>query len=76
MLNSSEETTLHRHGGPYDRGSADAYYQREPQPHYFIDHTYTSPKVEEADMTPAEIAEYWQGYDEGIASNHFKDWGN
>ena len=26
---------LPRHGGPEDRGSADAYYGRDPQPHYF-----------------------------------------
>ena len=23
-----------RHGGPYDRGSADSYYQRGEDPHY------------------------------------------
>ena len=25
-----------RHGGPYDRGSADSYYRRPPRPHYFV----------------------------------------
>ena len=24
-----------RHGGPYDRGSADAYYRRDFDPHYY-----------------------------------------
>ena len=24
-----------RHGGPYDRGGADAYYRRKFSPHYF-----------------------------------------
>ena len=32
-----------RHGGPYDRGSADSYYQRGPRPHYFKGDTYNSP---------------------------------
>lgn len=64
----------HRHGGPFDRGSADAYYRRQPVPHYFVEGTHTSPKIEAEDMTPEEIAEYWQGYDEGVASGDFKDY--
>ena len=24
-----------RHGGPFDRGTADSYYSREFNPHYF-----------------------------------------
>ena len=51
-----------RHGGAYDRGSADAWYGREVNPHYYIGDTYQSPKVEEADMTEEEIAAYMAGY--------------
>jgi hypothetical protein len=51
-----------RHGGPYDRGSADAWYGREYQPHYFVGDTYNSPKIELAQMTPAEIVAYTAGY--------------
>ena len=51
-----------RHGGPYDRGSADSWYGREYSPHYFVGATYSSPKVELAQMTAQEIVEYTAGY--------------
>jgi hypothetical protein len=53
-----------RHGGPYDRGSADAYYGRECEPHYYLGDTYQSPTVEKVDMTEEEIAAYMAGYNE------------
>jgi len=53
-----------RHGGAYDRGSADAWYGREVNPHYYLGDTYQSPKVEKADMTEEEIAAYMAGYNE------------
>ena len=31
-----------RHGGPFDRGAADAYYRRPFNPHYFVGPTYAS----------------------------------
>jgi hypothetical protein len=64
-----------RHGGPYDRGSADSYYGRGRRPHYFLGATYSTPEVEENDMTPDEIAAYNQGYDDNEADGNFKDWG-
>jgi len=51
-----------RHGGPYDRGSADSYYGREFNPHYFVGGTYDSPKIELAQMTAQEITAYTAGY--------------
>lgn len=51
-----------RHGGPYDRGSADSYYQRGYNPHYFVGDTYNSERVEMEDMTPQQITEYTKGY--------------
>lgn len=53
-----------RHGGAYDRGSADAYYHRAPQPHYFTGDTHSSTKIEEVDMSEEEIAAYMAGYNE------------
>ena len=53
-----------RHGGPYDRGSADAYYGRRFKLHYYKEGTYNSECVEEKDMTEEEIAAYTAGYDE------------
>lgn len=63
-----------RHGGPFDRGSADFYYWRQRRPHYFVNGTYTSPKVEEADMTPEEVAAYHAGYDEAEEIGDRKDY--
>ena len=51
-----------RHGGAYDRGSADAYYGRSYDPHLFRGDTYSSDRVELADMTADEITAYTAGY--------------
>ncbi len=51
-----------RHGGPYDRGGADAYYGRDRNPHYFKGHSYQSDLVSLPDMTMDEIQAYHAGY--------------
>jgi hypothetical protein len=66
------EKDIHRHGGPFDRGSADAWYLRPYKPHYFKGATYNTEEVLEADMTAEEILEYKQGFDEGMASGEHK----
>lgn len=63
-----------RHGGPWSRGSADAYYGRIFKPHYYVGDTYFSKCVDGKDMTQAEIAAYTAGYHEQIASGEFKQW--
>jgi len=71
-----------RHGGPYDRGSADSYYQRGPCPHYYVEGTTVfnlmNPhlRVEEKDMTEQEIAEYMQGFNDNEKIRNFKDYGH
>lgn len=52
-----------RHGGPFDRGSADSWYSRAENPHYYVGDTGLSKRVEAADMTDTEIAEYHAGYE-------------
>lgn len=64
-------TTHHRHGGPYDRGSADRYYGRFFKPHYYRGATGQSEVVASQDMTDEEIAEYRRGYEE---EEDRKDW--
>jgi len=64
-----------RHGGPYDRGSADSYYRRGFNPHYFVGATWSSDKVEREQMTPEEIEAYTAGYDYNEEFGDFKDWG-
>ena len=61
----------HRHGSPYDRGSADKYYGRDESPHCYTGATYFSTRVEQGDMTPQQIAEYRKGYAEETEE---KDW--
>jgi hypothetical protein len=51
-----------RHGGAYDRGSADAWYGRAFDPHFFRGDTYASERVGLADMTADEIIAYTAGY--------------
>jgi hypothetical protein len=63
-----------RHGGPYDRGSADSYYRRGFNPHYFVGATYSSEKVEREQMTPEEIEAYSAGYEYNEELGNFKDW--
>ena len=65
-----------KHGGPYDRGSADSYYGRGHNPHYYEGGTGTSAKIEQKDMTPDQISEYSAGYDRNEEIGSFKDWGD
>ena len=64
-----------RHGGPFDRGTADNYYWRGIEPHYFVGATYSSLKIEKDEMTDAEIEAYLAGYAYNEAHGDKKDWG-
>jgi hypothetical protein len=64
-----------RHGGPYDRGTADSYYGRDYNPHYFVGDSYNSPRVELAQMSADEIIAYTAGYKDNELANNFKDLG-
>ena len=68
------DTQYRRHGGPWDRGSADAYYGRPFNPHYYIGDSYSSGYVSTKEMTEGEIAAYTEGYREQEASGDFKQW--
>ena len=63
-----------RHGGAFDRGSADSYYRRQFRPHYYVGNTGQSEAVTETQMTAEEIAEYRAGYDYNESVGDFKDW--
>ena len=63
-----------RHGGPYDRGTADSYYGREYNPHYFVGDTYTTPRIDLAQMTAQEIVAYTAGYRNNEANGDKKEW--
>lgn len=63
------------HGSPYDRGSADSYYQRSFRPHYFVGDTYNSDEIQQSEMTFEECQEYVRGWQDNQAAGNFKDWG-
>jgi len=61
-----------RHGGAYDRGSADAYYGRKFNPHYYTGATHASLRIALTKEDP-EYAAYLAGWEE---EDDRKDWGN
>jgi hypothetical protein len=63
-MNYSERKVFTRHGGAYDRGSADAWYGRSFQPHFFTGDSFQSTMIEKVDMSEEEIAAYTAGYNE------------
>jgi len=63
-----------KHGSPYDRGSADSYYRRGPEPHWYPEGTYKGERVTEERMTAAQIAEYYAGFDCNERMQNFKEW--
>ena len=63
-----------RHGSLYDRGGADSYYHRGPQPHYGgVGGSEFVNRVEE--LTDEERAEYMAGYMDNERFGDKKDWG-
>lgn len=74
MIEYSGKTYNERHGGPFDRGTADSYYSREYNPHYFVGATYDSVKIEKVDMSEKEIADYMAGYEYNEQSGSKKEW--
>ena len=50
-------------GSPLDRGSADRYYGRPYDPHYWPMGTYKGIRIDVEQMEPLQIAEYTYGYE-------------
>lgn len=63
-----------RHGGPYDRGGADYWYNRGYVPHFYVAGTRTSDRVERDAMTSEEIAAYAAGYEAAAAAGDQKEY--
>ena len=61
------------HGSPADRGSADAYYGRRPEPHYNqVQENGSMKRIEREDMTDEQIQDYLRAYEN---EDDRKDWG-
>ena len=65
-------TDRYRHGGPYDRGMADAFYRRPFQPHFYKGDTYRSERVDLQDVDP-DYKEYAAGFAANEQGEH-KEW--
>jgi hypothetical protein len=61
-----------KHGSPMDRGSADRYYHRPYNPHWYPEGTGKGSRIELRDMTVEQIVDYTKGYNE---EENRKDWG-
>ena len=61
-----------RHGSLYDRGSADSWYSRKKEPHWYPNGTYNEPRIE--NLTDEQIAEYNAGYDDNEKAGGHKEW--
>ena len=61
-----------RHGSLYDRGSADSYYNRPRDPHWYPEGTGRGQKIVNLDAT--EIQEYLAGYEWNERFGDKKDW--
>mgnify|MGYP000008491281 CR=1 FL=1 len=71
---TSHDSIVTRHGGPFDRGSADSYYSRGFTPHFYCGATGTSTRIEEADMSPMELEQYAAGYAYNEEMGYKKEW--
>ena len=62
------------YGTPFDRGSADSYYDRPFNPHYnvWVDGKCTT--VLRVDMTNFEVNEYYEGYRSNEEQGHKKEY--
>jgi hypothetical protein len=60
------------HGCLFDRGSADNYYHRDPDPHYGGVGGDSGPRVEVTD--PESVAEYMAGWWDNERFGDKKDW--
>ena len=60
------------HGGLFDRGSADSYYGRPQDPHWYPEGSYNGEKI--TDLNETELQEYLAGYDWNEQYGHKKSW--
>ena len=61
-----------RHGSLFDRGSADSYYGRYAQPHWFPQGSYQGDPVTK--LNQSEIDEYLAGYEWNELHGDKKSW--
>jgi hypothetical protein len=72
ILKSKWQFDRKKHGSLYDRGSADSYYGRQPQPHFG---GVGGDSGERVDVQDAEsVDEYYAGYEYNELYGDKKEW--
>lgn len=61
-----------QHGSLFDRGSADSYYGRPQDPHWYPEGSYNCEPV--TALSPEEVQEYMAGYAHNEQFGGKKDW--
>ena len=69
-MNADYDTS---HGSPYDRGSADSYYNRPRDPHWWPEGTHQGRRREMAEMTAEQVQAYLAGYQDNEQSGNHKN---
>jgi len=72
ILKSKWQFDRKKHGCLYDRGSADSYYGRVPDPHYGGVGGDSGERVSQ--LTVEEVAEYYAGYEYNERFGDKKEW--
>jgi hypothetical protein len=62
------------HGSPFDRGSADSYYGRAQDPHWWPEGTGRGVRMESKDMSMEELRAYFRGYEYNERFGDKKNW--
>jgi hypothetical protein len=68
------EKFVQQHGNPFDRGSADSYYGRPEDPHWYPEGSYRGTRVESEQMSMAELRAYYAGYEYNEQFGDKKNW--
>ena len=63
-----------RHGSPWDRGTADSYYGRPRDPHWYPEGTGNGERIGRLHMSDAELDAYRAGYNWNELHGDRKEW--
>jgi hypothetical protein len=62
------------HGSPFDRGSADSYYHRPRDPHWWPEGTYNGRRRDMVEMSSEQVEAYLAGYEWNERFGDKKSW--
>lgn len=74
MIYSDRNNFDTRHGGAFDRGSADSYYGRRANPHMYEGDTGSTRLIPVDEMTEEQRSDYLTGYAWNEECGDKKDW--